>query len=571
MWRNYLTVAFRSLIKNKTYAFINIFGLALGLAACLMLLLYVRYEQRYDRWIPGWKNIYQVQTLYKPDQSGKRLETQMTAYAAGAALAKDFPQIATRVYMLSGGPTIVRNGEALKVEDSRMVDGPFFDVFHIPLVHGDPATALKRTGSLVLSQSEARRLFGNMNPVGQILSLDMEGKIVDHRVTGVVRDLPRNSHMRFNMLVRFDPQHYSEGSPFATDFGWQAGWVYVALRPGTDPATIHSQMAGWEKRNIPDQVVGSTRTNIGDQQDYRLLNISEVHLGRAQEGSMTPGNDARSILTFAVVALLILGMACVNFINLATARAGQRAREVALRKVLGASRKQLVVQFLGETLLLVGLAMFLALVLTELLLPPLARFLEADLSLTYTGPDGILLPAAILVLGVGAISGLYPAVYLSRYKPAQILKANKSSAEPVGSGRLRQLLVVAQFAVSIGLIVCTAIIYGQTVYARDIDSGFDRNGLIQISNMGEKAIAQQREASDIRRSDRDRHRHAEHHHQRRGGAGPAATDRDRKLRCRCELLQDDGGADGVGKNVRARPFRRRRHDRSGRCGEQYPC
>jgi putative ABC transport system permease protein len=198
---------------------------------------------------------------------------------------------------------------------------------------------------------------------------------------------------------------------------------------------------------------------------------------------MTPGNDERSIATFAIIAVLILAMAVVNFTNLATARASQRAREVALRKVLGATRRQLIVQFVAESILISAVAMVLALALVELLVKPFAAFLDADLMLDYFGRDGILLPAVALTLLVGIVSGLYPAFFLSRFQPAQVLKANRSAAETPGSGRLRTALVIAQFAVSIGLIICTAVIYGQTVFARAVDPGYKRDHILQVEDL----------------------------------------------------------------------------------------
>ena len=203
---------------------------------------------------------------------------------------------------------------------------------------------------------------------------------------------------------------------------------------------------------------------------------------------MTPGNDRRSIITFGVIAALILAMACVNFTNLATARASQRAREVALRKVLGANRRQLVTQFLGESVLVAGLAMLLALAFVELALPSFSAFLDADLAMTYFGEGGLILPIIGLVLLVGAAGGIYPAFYLSRFQPAKVLKANKSAAEASGSGSLRNILVVAQFAVSIGLIICTAIVYAQTVHARTADPGYKRDGLLQVENIGRREM-----------------------------------------------------------------------------------
>ncbi|HEX8621807.1 MAG TPA: ABC transporter permease [Allosphingosinicella sp.] len=489
MWRNYLTVGFRALAKNKTYAFINVFGLALGLAACLMILLYVRYELNYDKWLPNAENVYQWQTYYHDKQTGEDMNLQMASYVAGKALEKDFPQVEKRVYASGGGFTVIRGGEAIAVEDGSQVDGPFFDVVRLPLARGDPATALREVGSVALSETTATKLFGASDPIGQTLTVMLRGKAVDHRVTAVFRDLPKNSHMRWNMIVRYDPVTYNAEQPdFLTSWGWQSGWHYVALKPGTDPEEIHAQLPAWEKRNIKDENFGDRKYNAGDEQEYRLVNVRDVHLGKAQNGAASPGNDRRTIVTFGIVAALILGMACVNFTNLATARASQRAREVALRKVLGANRKQLIVQFLGESILVAALAMVVALAMAELLLPYFSAFLDADLSLSYWGAGGLLLPILGLVLIVGAAGGLYPAFYLSRFQPAQVLKANKSSAEAAGSGRLRNILVVAQFAVSIGLIICTAIVYAQTVYARTADPGYERSGLIQVEGIGRRQL-----------------------------------------------------------------------------------
>ncbi len=481
MWRNYLIVGLRSLAKNKTYAFINIFGLGLGLAACLMLLLYVRYETSYDSWLPNSENIYQIQNFATDRETGDRYSLRMSQYVSGTALQKDFPQIDKRVHAMGAAPVVLRKGEALTTEEAIRVDGPFFDIFKVPFVQGDPTTALVSPGSLVLSETEARRLFGSENPLGKTLTLVQFGKHVDHRVTGVMKDLPKNSHMRLNMVIRFDPTSYFADRPeYTSSWGEISGWNYITLKPGTDVETIHRQLPAWEKRNIPDQTFGDRAENQGEFQDWKLVNVRDVHLGEAQEAAMRPGNDRRTILTFAIVAALILAMACVNFTNLATARASQRAREVALRKVLGASRRQLILQFLGESILVAALAMVLALTLVEVALPALSGFLDADLALNYFGTGGVILPILGLVLLVGAAGGLYPAFYLSRFQPAQVLKANKSSAETAGTGRLRSVLVVAQFAVSIGLIICTAVVYSQNVHARTADPGFKREGILQI-------------------------------------------------------------------------------------------
>ena len=489
MWRNYFTVGLRALGKNRTYAFINIFGLAIGLAACLMLLLYVRYERSYDEWLPNSQNVYQVQSQFRDPETGEQGNLQMSPYVAGTRLRQDYPQIQASVYALGVSPVVLRNGQALPTEDVIFVDNLFFDVLPLPLVRGDRRSALREPGSVVLTETEARKYFGNSNPVGQTLTMINRGVSIDHRVTAVMRDIPRNSHLRLNMIARFDPAAFFSDTPdFLTQWGWNSGWNYVALRPGTDPDVIHRDLPNWERRHIPDQQFDDRSVNQGDFADWSLVNIRDVHLGQAQDGSMSPGNDSRTIVTFAVVAFLILGMACVNFTNLATARASQRAREVALRKVLGANRKQLITQFLAESILVAGIAMLLALALVELLLPALSSFLDADLTMTYVGSDAMLLPIAALVLVVGAAGGVYPAFYLSRFQPAQVLKANKSSAEAAGTGRLRSALVIGQFAVSIGLIICTAVVYAQTVHARTADPGFRRDGILQIDNLSRRQL-----------------------------------------------------------------------------------
>jgi putative ABC transport system permease protein len=482
MWRNYLTVGVRALMKSRIYAAINILGLAIGMAACLLILLYVRYEQSYDSWLPNAENIYQVQSWSTDPETGDSFKLRMSQYVASTALQKDFPQIVGRTYALSAGPVVLRDGQALSVEDAVRTDGLFFDVFQLPMVAGDPRTALQQPGRVALSRSEAVRLFGRPDPVGETLTMIERGKHVDYEVAAVFRDLPKNSHLKLSMVIRFDPVTYFTDYPtWPTTWGEISGWGYVVLKPGTDPKTITDQLAAWEKRNIPNTLFEGRAENPGRDQDWKLVNVRDVHLGEAEMAASRPGNDRTTIVTFSIVALLILGVACANFINLATARASQRAREVALRKVLGATRGQLVVQFLGESLLIASVAMLVALALAELFLPSLAAFLDADLKLSYLGEGGVALPIIALLILVGAAGGVYPALYLSRYKPAQVLKANKSSAESAGTGRLRSILVVAQFAVSIGLIICTSIVYAQTVFAQTADPGFKREGLMQVN------------------------------------------------------------------------------------------
>ena len=490
MFRNYLTVGLRALAKNKTYAFINIVGLALGLAAAVLILLYVRYEMSYDASLPGAEQAFQLQDYYKADKKGtEATPMQMTEFVAGRALAKDFPQIEKIVYIRAEDPVVLQDGVARQTDEIRIVDGNIFDILQFPFVRGNPAHVLDDNNSLAISESEAIRRFGTIDVIGRTLTLVLNSGNTDYRITGVFKDIPKNSQFAANIVARVDPNtEFSRYPNFMTSWGSQGGWYYVKLRPGDSAGEINAQLPAWKKRNIPDQVTNGERTNQGDLQDYALVNVRDVHLGKGQKFGIRPVNEKRMVLTFGLIALMVLGMACVNFTNLATARASQRAREVALRKVLGATRGQLVAQFVGESVLVAAIAMVIALALVELLLPSFNSFLDAQISLNYLGQNTVLPYLLVLVLLVGAAGGVYPAFYLSRFEPARVLHANKSAADAQGSGALRNVLVVGQIAVSIALIICTIVIYAQTVYARTADQGYQREGLFQVANMSARGV-----------------------------------------------------------------------------------
>ena len=490
MLRNYLTVGVRALAKNKTYAFINIFGLALGLAAAVLILLYVQYELSYDAGLKDADRVYQLQTYSKASAKGNEsMDMQISAVAAGRALAKDFPQIEKIVYIRSAEPVVLQDGVARQTDDVRIVDGNIFDILQFPFVRGNPAHVLDDNNSLAISESEAIRRFGTINVVGKTLTLSLSGGNTDYRITGVFKDIPKNSQFAANLVARVDPNtEFGQDPNFLTNWGSQGGWHYVKLRKGASAADINAQLPAWKRRNIPDEVINGERRNQGDLQDFALVNVRDVHLGKGQKFGIRPPNDKRTVLTFGIIAFMVLGMACVNFTNLATARASQRAREVALRKVLGATRRQLIGQFIGESVLVASIAMLIALAAVELLLPWFNGFLDADIALHYFGKETVMSQLLSLVLLVGAAGGIYPAFYLSRFEPARVLRANKSAADAQGSGSLRNALVIGQFAVSIALIVCTIVIYAQTVFARTADQGYERKGLFQIRNVDSEGI-----------------------------------------------------------------------------------
>jgi putative ABC transport system permease protein len=325
-----------------------------------------------------------------------------------------------------------------------------------------------------LTQSEAIRQFGTANALGKVLSLGAgEGKR-GYRVSGVLRDLPRDTNLKIGIIYLRDP---AQTPPEASGWGVFDQHHYVKLRTAADAAAINAALPAWEERAIGGQPVSMAKV-----MDFRLVPLIDVHLGQAQERSMVPGGDRRALATFAIVAALTLGMALLNFVNLSTARATRRAREVALRKIAGARRGQLVAHFFAESLLLVAAATLIACAVVELATPPIGALLGADLPLSYLGERGMLAPAlamlALTVLG----GGLYPAVQLSRFRPARVLRANQGSIEVPGGGRLRAALVVIQFAIAIGLIASTAVIWSQFHFVQRVDPGYRRDGLIQIDN-----------------------------------------------------------------------------------------
>lgn len=468
MWRNYLTIALRLLAQNRVYAAINIGGLALGLAGCLLILAYVRYERSYDSWLPDSGRLYQVQSKFNlPGQPARNV--QMSPFIVYEKLPGGFSQVEAVTSLAPGKTVTERDGQPVFI-DVATVDANFFDVLRLPFTQGGAATALPDTNSIVLTESEAIRHFGTADALGKQLSLGAGPGKRDYRVTGVLRDLPRNTSLRLSLLFRRDLGAIPPEQRGWSNFNQQH---YVKLRRAGDAAWINAGLPAWEKRNI---------VNMSDAVDLKLVPLTGVHLGATQDSALTPGGDPRALATFAVVALLTLAMAVMNFVNLSTARATQRAREVALRKVLGASRGQLIAQFLGESVVMAGVAMLLALTIVELATPRLSAAIGADIRIAYLGPVGMLLPALALFLATGLLGGLYPAFYLSRFRPADVLRANKSSVETPGNGRFRTGLVMLQFAIAIGLIASTWVIFSQTRYVETVDPGYRRDGLIQIVN-----------------------------------------------------------------------------------------
>lgn len=460
MLRNYLAAALRNLLRTRAYATINICGLALGFAAVMLIALFVRDEYSYDRFFPDHDRIYRVmETAQMPGQAPLRVA--VTAANIAAAMKLDFPevQIATR---LAPAAAVLRQGEIEGSSDAFWADPDFFNVLPMKVVAGSLEGALSRPDGIVLTRTIARRFFGSDNVVGRAIELNRQHAM---HVTAVIEDLPSNTQLRFEVLLpgiasfsdltKFDAQGLEPGTlrPENT-------YTYVKLRPGAAADTMAAGMRGFAKKHVSGVFAGKP---IADVYTFSLVPLTHIHLDQRSIADMKPPGDPRTLQAMIAIAALILIVAASNFVSMMTARASRRAVEVGVRKSVGATRSQIIVQFLGESLFYVALALALAIVVVELTLPVLNGFLQRQIGFDYLGDP--MLGAGILIAWAitGVAASLYPALVLSMFQPSSVLKGVVSV--PLGSGRLRQALVVFQFGTLIALLVATLTIHRQTQYA----------------------------------------------------------------------------------------------------------
>lgn len=483
MFQNYLKTAFRSLLRNKLFTAINILGLAVGLAACILIMLFVRDEFSYDTQWAGSDRIHQVNTTFSFPGSAPETSSRVSGRAK-ASLALYFPEEIEASTRINRMDVIINIGDAAYNDKIHWADPEILDVFNFKAVAGDMQQALGDNASIALSESLAQKYFGDADPIGKTLTLSLYDLKRDYRVAAVMEGLPHNTTLHFQALVMIDEADFEGYSWEFTDWYSANGWTFLKLKDGVSASYLNNLLPGFVDTNIevPPYVSTDKSVKASDYWNFSVQKLQDVQLHAIGDGLMKPAGDYVKVMTFVTIAGLILLVACINFVNLSTAKATKRAREVALRKVLGAHRGQLVVQYIGESTILVMLSLLLGLVLVEFTLPSFAEFLGKDLSLNYA--DGALLQTLVaLVLGVGTLAGIYPALIITGFMPAQVLKANKSS-ETAGSTALRQGLVVFQFAISIGLIIATGVIYGQMQYSTTMDIGYNKKNLISILNVG---------------------------------------------------------------------------------------
>lgn len=495
MFRHYLITTLRHFARHKLYSFINIAGLSVGIACAIFILLFVHDELSFDKWIPGSSNLYRVEVTFNI-QGAAPIRAAQTLIPLPRVMKEQIPEI-TAMTRLVPEPETVRVGTQRFAQPIAFVDPNFFDVIKLPLVAGDAATALARPESAVLSESAARKFFGDVDPIGKTLTISGSGILCDPQdqacltavhpvtVTAVMKDLPHNTHLDADVILPNTSQADELPAAWREQqwTGTNGSYGYVTLAPGADPETVLAKLPPVLDRSID---AGSMRGS--ELVEVSLTPFSDVHLTSDNYGAMKPPGSWTIVSGLVLIALLIVLLACFNFMNLATARATLRAREISLRKTVGAHRLQLIVQFLGEALLMAVASLALALGIVEILLPAYNAFLNRPISfLTLTEWPMLagLLGGTILI---GLLSGLYPAFILSSFRPAVGLRTSKAGQS--GSGWLRTALVIAQFAVSIALGIAATVVFSQIRFAHRVDLGFDRSGVVimrGVSKLGPSA------------------------------------------------------------------------------------
>ncbi|MCF8302246.1 MAG: ABC transporter permease [Bacteroidales bacterium] len=473
MYRNYLLIALRNLKKNKVFALINILGLAIGLASFLFIFMFVWDELQYDQYHHQKDNIYRM--LIKGKKSGKR--QAISPGVAAPLIRENLPEVKSLCRLIGRNPTLRYQDRQFKEEDFICVDSTLFQLFDWKLVKGNPETALEGPGSVILSQTSVRKYFGEDNPIGKTLLYENEQRL---KVTGVYEDIPRHSHYRFDFAASMDL--IEKVNPYAlSHWGNSSAYLYLLLQNGADPKNV--------SQKIHEVVIRHQDGTSYKNAIFELQALTDIHIGSGKvQWEIAEQANLQTIYSFSLIAILILAIACFNFMNLSTACAGARAKEVGMRKVLGANKPMLIRQFIGESALYVLLAVIIALVIIGSLFQPFNILTGKSLGYAAMMDPGFLGLLAILILLVSLLAGSYPAFILSRFRPVTVLKGNRmvhNHDQHQKSGfqfRFRQVLVTLQFAISILLIIATLFVTRQMDYIRKKDLGFSKDQIVTVKN-----------------------------------------------------------------------------------------
>jgi len=477
MIRNYFKIGWRNLIRNKAFSTINILGLSIGISVCFIIMLFVQDELSYDRFNKKADRIYRI--AFKANINGGKILEANVMPPVAAALKREYPEVeeATRINR-NGGTKIIYEDKSFKEENLVLVDSNFFNVFTLPFVKGDPKTALLEPQTIVVTKDIAKKYFNSEEPLGKLLKIDNEL----FKVTGVIDNIPANSHFHFDFFVSLS------NLPYAKDPSWMSSgmFTYIVLKKGYDYKKLEAKFPGMVEKYMGPQIQQAMGMSIeqfrtkGNQLGFILQPLTAIHLYSNSNYEFEPSGDVQYLYIFGAVAVFMLLIACINFINLSTAGAAKRAKEVGIRKVMGSARIELVKQFLLESLLVSAIALLLSVAFVKLSLPVFNDLSGKNLKLGFSTNQ------TLILLGIGflvsVLAGVYPAFYLSSFKPIATLKGKMGAG--IKSFGLRSGLVVFQFFISVSLIIGTIVVYQQMKFIRNTKLGYNKEQLIVLPNSG---------------------------------------------------------------------------------------
>ncbi len=478
MLGNYFKIAFRNLNKSKGFSAINIFGLAIGLATCLLITLFVTDELSYDRYNKNADRIFRVSE--DAHVSGSAFSSTTAPPPLGPALAKDYPQIEKVVRFEGNGDMLIKKGnETIMEHNAVLADSSVFDVFTLPLVAGNPQTALVQPYSVVISESIARKYFNSTDVIGKTI---WAFNTTSYKITGVMKDMPAQSHFHFNIIRSISEMEFSRSDSWLNnDFV-----TYLLVRPGTDERMINKWLEESVRKYLAPQLQALFHSSLddlakkGDYVRYTVTPLTKIHLYSSLADEFEPNGNIQYVYIFIIIAFFIMLIACVNFMNLSTARSTGRSKEVGVRKVLGSLRMNLISQFLTESILMSFIALFIALIIAVLLLPYFNQLSGKSMDMNFLTKKWLLPSLLGATILVGLMAGIYPAFFLSSFKPMQVLKGKLSTG--FKTGWLRNGLVIFQFTTAIILIVGTIVIYNQLHYIRNKKLGYNRQQVLVLQN-----------------------------------------------------------------------------------------
>lgn len=472
MLKNYFKIAFRNLWRHRVFSFINIMGLTVGMTACLLIFLYVRFELSYDSFHPKADRIYRIVTDLKTPT--EVIPTSGPAWPVAPHVKLDFPEVEAYTRVQAGNVLIRKGDIKFMEEDAAFADSAFFNIFNFKLLRGDTRTALTQPFSVVLSETAAKKYFGKADPVGQTLLITEDG--IPATVTGVMQDMPENTLLKSQVILSMTTFTKEWAKNLDEQWGNYGPFAYLLFKPGTNAIALQKKFPAFlEKWN------GKEMKQIQMFPTLLLEPLKDVYLRSTREGST---GNIKNVYIFSIIALFILVIACINFINLTTARASERAKEVGIRKVAGAVRTQLARQFIGESIVICFVAYLLTLGLSALLLPSFNQLAGKTISQGIFENSSLLLLVLASAITIGLLAGIYPAFVLSSFKPIEVLKGRFATGSR--GGLLRKTLVISQFAISTALIIGTIIVYSQMRYMRNQELGFNKDQVLVIDTNGDK-------------------------------------------------------------------------------------